>query len=91
MPRCTTRLIYVEYTTWCAFEKDDEWKTTFKTYYNHFKYVVMSFDLTNTLAIFQHLMHDVFHEYLDDFMVYYIDDIFILSKNMEDHEHRVQP
>jgi hypothetical protein len=35
-------------------------------------------------------MHDVFREYLDDFVVYYIDDILILSKNMEDHERYVQ-
>jgi hypothetical protein len=32
---------------------------------------------------------DVFHEYLNDFMVYYIDNILIFSKNMEDHEHHV--
>jgi hypothetical protein len=63
---------------------------TFKTCYGHFEYVVMSFDLINTLVIFQHLMHDVFREYLDDFVVYYIDDILILSKNMEDHECYVQ-
>jgi hypothetical protein len=31
-------------------------------------------------------MNDVFREYLDDFMVYYINNIFIFSKNMEDHE-----
>jgi hypothetical protein len=31
-------------------------------------------------------MNDVFHEYLDDFMVYYINDIIIFSKNMEDYE-----
>ncbi len=31
-------------------------------------------------------MNDVFREYLDDFMIYYIDDILIFSKNMEDHE-----
>jgi hypothetical protein len=34
-------------------------------------------------------MNDVFREYLDDFMVYYIDNIFIFSKNMEDHECHV--
>jgi hypothetical protein len=34
-------------------------------------------------------MNDVFHEYLDDFMVYHIDDIFILSKNVEGHEPHV--
>jgi hypothetical protein len=32
-------------------------------------------------------MNNVFHEYLDDFVVCYIDDIFIFLKNMEDHEH----
>jgi hypothetical protein len=34
-------------------------------------------------------MNDIFLEYLDDFMVCYIDDIFIFSNNMEDHEHHV--
>ncbi len=67
----------------------DDWKTIFKTCYNHFEYVVMPFGLTNVPTIFQHLMNDVFHEFLDDFMVCYIDDILIFSKNMEDHEHHV--
>jgi len=54
-----------------------------------FEYVVMSSGLTNKLVIFQHMMNNVFHEYLDNFMVCYIDDIFIFSKNMEDHERHV--
>lgn len=45
----------------------------------------MPFDLTNTPIVFQHLMNDVFHEYLDNLMVCYIDDIFIFSKNMKGH------
>ncbi len=61
----------------------------FRTCYNHFEYVVMPFGLNNTLVGFQHLMNDVIPEYLDDFMVFYIDEIFVLSKNMEDHEHHV--
>ncbi len=61
----------------------------FRTRYDHFEYVVMPFGLTNVPTIFQHLMNDIFHEYLDDFMVCYIDDILILSKNMEDHERHV--
>ncbi len=61
----------------------------FKTRYGHFAYVVMPFDLINAPVIFQHLMNNVLHEYLDDFMVYYIDDILIFSKKMEDHEHHV--
>jgi len=74
--------------------ESNECKTSCKTCYNHFEYVVMPFGLTNLLEIitlnpkpFQHLY--IFHEYLDDFMVYYIDDILMFSKNMEDHKCHV--
>ncbi len=67
----------------------DEWKMTLKTHYDYFKYFVMPFGLTNMLIIFQHLMNDVFCEYMDDFMVCYINDILIFSKNMEDHKCHV--
>jgi len=63
----------------------NEWKMTFKTHYGHFEYVVMPFGLINTLVVL-HLMNNVFREYLDDFVVYYINDILIFSKNVEDHE-----
>jgi hypothetical protein len=49
----------------------------------------MPFGLTNGLASFQHLKNDVFHEYFDDFVVSYINDILIFSKNMEDNEDHV--
>ncbi len=62
---------------------------TFKICYDHFEYVMMPFGLINVLVIFQHLMNIVFCEYLDDFMVCYIDDIFIFSKNTENHECHV--
>jgi hypothetical protein len=58
----------------------------FKTHYSHFEYVVMPFGLTNALVVSYHLMNNVFHEYLDNFMVCYINDILIFSKNMEDHD-----
>ncbi len=45
-----------------CIRKGDEWKTMFKTCYNHFEYVVMPFGLTNALVVFQHMMNDVFHE-----------------------------
>jgi hypothetical protein len=65
--------------------KNNKWKTTFKTHNGHFEYVIMPFGLINAPTIFQHLMNDVFCEYFDDFVIYYIDDILIFSKNMEDH------
>jgi hypothetical protein len=66
-----------------CIQKNDEWNTTFNTCYGHFKYVVMPFGLTNALVVFQHLMNDVFHEYLDNFVVHYIDDILISSKGWQ--------
>ncbi len=70
-------------------QKGDELKTVFRICYDHSKHVVMPFGLSNTLIIFQHLMNDVFCEYLDDFMICYIDDILNFPKNMEDHERHV--
>lgn len=45
--------------------------------------------LTNAPAIFQHMMNDIFGEYLDDFVKQYIDDILIFFKNDKDHEKHV--
>jgi hypothetical protein len=61
----------------------------FRTRYDHFEYVVMCFGLTNAPIVFQHMMNDVFREYLDDFVVFCIDDILIFSKNMANHERHV--
>jgi hypothetical protein len=46
----------------------------------------MSFGLTNTLAYFMYIMNKVFMEYLDKFMVVFINDILIYSKDEEEHE-----
>ena len=50
----------------------------------------MSFGLTNTLAVFMDLMNRVFHEYLDSFVIIFIDDILIYSKTREEHEHHLR-
>jgi hypothetical protein len=72
-----------------CIRKGDEWKMMFKTHYGHFEYIVMPFGLTNAPIVF-HLMNNVFCEYLDNFVVCYIDDIFIFSNNMEDRECHVR-
>ena len=60
-------------------------KTTFVTRYGLYVFTVMSFGLTNAPAYFMYLMNKVFMEYLDKFIVVFIDDILVYSKN-EEHE-----
>uniref|UniRef100_J3KUG7 Reverse transcriptase domain-containing protein n=1 Tax=Oryza brachyantha TaxID=4533 RepID=J3KUG7_ORYBR len=60
-------------------------KTAFSTRYGLYEYTVMSFGLTNALAYFMNLMNKVFMDYLDKFVVVFIDDILIYSKSQQDH------
>jgi hypothetical protein len=60
-------------------------KTAFSTRYDLYKYLVMSFGLTNASAYFMYLMNFVFMTELDKFVVVFIDDILIYSKNEEEH------
>ena len=70
--------------------KGDEPKTAFRTRYGHFEFQVLSFGLTNAPATFMTMMNDIFRDYLDSFIIVYIDDILVYSKNEEEHEKHLE-
>ena len=69
---------------------EDVSKTAFRTRYGHFEFLVLPFGLTNAPGTFMHLMHQTFREYLDDFVLVFLDDILIFSKTLEEHERHVK-
>ncbi len=71
-------------------KKGEEWKTAFRTRYGLYEYQVMPFGLTNAPASCQRMINDQLHEYLDVFVVAYLDDILIYSKTENEHIQHVK-
>jgi hypothetical protein len=64
-------------------------KTTFISRYDLYNYTVMSFGLTNALTYFMYLMNKVFMEYMDKFVMVFIDNILVYSRSEEEHKEHL--
>ena len=70
--------------------REDNSKMAFRTQYGHYEYMVMPFVLVNALAAFMYLMNRVFPNFLDQFVVVFINDILIYSKSLEEHANHLR-
>ncbi|GBG80269.1 hypothetical protein CBR_g30635 [Chara braunii] len=73
-----------------AIRPEDQHKTAFHTRYGLYEFVVMPFGLCYAPGTFQHAMNRIFHDYLDKFVVLYLDDILIFSKSVEEHAQHLE-
>jgi hypothetical protein len=65
-------------------------KTCIRTRYGYFEFLVMPFGLTNVPSTFQALMNEVFRDYVDNFILVYLDDVLIFSLSEEEHKQHVE-
>ena len=73
---------------WMKTEK--EWKTAFRTRYDLYEYTIMSFELLNASTSCQELFNNILREYLNIFVIIYLNDILIFFQTTEEHEQHIK-
>ena len=85
-----TKLDFKNVYHWIRIKRDDKWKTTFRTRYEHFEYQIMSFELANASAIFQIYINKALKRLVNNICVIYLNDILIYSENSTKHWRHVR-
>ncbi len=71
-------------------QHEDEWKMTFCIHYDHFEYMIMSFNLINTFVIFQTYINKILTKLLNNFYIIYLNDILIFFIKKTDHVNHMK-
>ena len=88
-------IMFLKINLWNAYHcicihEENKWKIVFHTWYDHFEFLVVFFDLTNVSAIFQVYINCILCELVDDFCIVYLDDILIFSRTEAEHLHHLE-
>ena len=73
-----------------AITPEDQHKTAFTTPFGHYEFNVLAQGLCNSPSTFQKVMNDAFADYINDFIVIYLDDILVMSRTPEEHLHHLR-
>ncbi|KAA0063711.1 DNA/RNA polymerases superfamily protein [Cucumis melo var. makuwa] len=85
-----TLRLCIDYRQLNKVRESDIAKTTFRTRYGHYEFRVMPFGLTNAPTVFMDLISRIFHQYLDQFVIVFIDDILVYLIDRESHEEHLR-